>query len=101
MLLREQLISVRNVPLQAAAEVARWRNVLVVGPLVQYVTLGILAMSPRGVSIIKSSCNDANKVVFSGWTSKVQDLFIRASLDHPRGISVILGSSNNLYFITK
>lgn len=46
MLLRGKPISVRNVPLQAAAEIARWCNVLVVGPLVQYVTLGISAMSP-------------------------------------------------------
>lgn len=46
MLLIGKPISVRNVPLQAAAEIARWCNVLVVGPPVQYVTLGISAMSP-------------------------------------------------------
>lgn len=60
----EQLISVRNVELQAAAKLARRCNVLVVGPLVQFVTLGISAMSPLGVSIIKSSCYDANKGFF-------------------------------------
>lgn len=97
MLLRGQPISVRNVPLQAAAEIARWCNVLVVGPLVQNVTLGISAMSPWGVSIIKRACNDANKLVLSGWTSKVQDLFISALLDHPRSNLVISGSSNNLH----
>lgn len=83
-------------PLQAAAEIARRCDVLVVGPLVPCVTLGISAMSPLGVCVRGSSYDDAAEVVFSGWTSKVQDFVIRASLDHPRSFLVISGGSNHL-----